>query len=157
MFVGGSGFLAVFGCFAALYTGLGVLYLTDPARAFDGFSRANRWLGGVSLAAPDVPPWRYVTAIGMITLGLMCLMLAVDLRRNYPVLVPAAFFKLFNAVLWFAYYEEAGFQVFLAAGLLDVVMVGVMVAVAVRARRRLDEAPQPRRADGATEAMAVAG
>jgi hypothetical protein len=81
-----------------------------------------------------------VAAIGMVTLGLMCLMLVVDLRRNHPVLVPAAFFKSFNAAMWFWYWHRTRFPVFLAAGLLDCLMVGAMVAVTIRAYRRLGPA-----------------
>jgi hypothetical protein len=136
-FEGGRGFLIVFGALATLYSGLGVSYLSDPDGAIRSLSQMNQRLGGVALAVPDVPPWRYATAAAMVTLGLMCLMLVIDLRRNHPVLVPAVFFKAANATLWFTYYAQVRLPVFLAAGLLDGVLVVVMVGVATRAHRRL--------------------
>jgi hypothetical protein len=87
-----------------------------------------------------VAPWRYVTAIGMITVALMCAMLLVDLRRNYTMIVPIAFFKAFNAVLWVWYAARHGaghLPVFYAAAVFDCVQVLAMVVLAGSAYRSL--------------------
>jgi hypothetical protein len=127
----------VYALLAVFYGGLGVSYLADPGRAVRTFSRLNQLLGGGPLPNIDVPPWRYVTAAGMTTLALMCLMVVVDLRRNHPVILPAVFFKALNAVLWFVWFGQSDLPVFLAAGILDVILVVLMVVVAHRAHPRL--------------------
>jgi hypothetical protein len=132
-----STFQVVYALLTVFYGGLGASYLFDSAHAVRNFSRLNEFLGGVAIPNVNVPPWRYVTVIGMTTLALMCLMLLVDLRRNYPVLIPAVFFKAFNAVLWFVYYGQTDLPVFLFAGFVDVILVAVMVAVARREYARL--------------------
>lgn len=145
-----STFRVVYALLTLFYGGLGVSYLVDPDRAVRAFSRGNQVLGGIALTVPDAPPWRYATAVGMTTLGLMCLLLLIDLRRNYPILIPAAFFKVYNAVLWFAYFARSRFPVFLAAGLLDLLLVALMVTVARRAHARLGEEPVSATGTGAS-------
>jgi hypothetical protein len=76
----------------------------------------------------------------MITVGLMCAMLLVDLGRNYTMIVPVGFFKGFNAVLWVWYaarYGAGNLPVFYAAALVDCVQVLAMVVVARFAYRSL--------------------
>ena len=136
-------FQVLYALFTVQFAVLGVSYLADPDRAVHTFSTWNQRLGGVPLLPPDVPPWRYATAVGMTTLALMCLMALLDLRRNHPVVVPAAFFKAYNAVLWF-WYADHRMPVFFAAGVLDAVEVVVMVVVAAAAYRSLRvEEPAP--------------
>jgi hypothetical protein len=133
-------FRVVFALLTIEFAGLGISYLAGPGSAVRAFSRWNQILGGIKLVSPDVPPWRYVTAIGMVTVALMCAMLLADLRRNWPVLTPAAFFKAFNAVLWFWFAARHGhghLPVFYAAGVFDCLQVLVMIAVARRAYRAL--------------------
>ena len=130
-------FQVVFAALTIFYGTLGISYLVDPAGSVSHFSSLDKLLGGAAIPNIDVPPWRYVSAIGMTTLALMCLMLLLDLRRNYPLLLPAAFFKTFNAALWFAYYGQTNLPVFLFAGCLDLVLVALMLEVARRARVRL--------------------
>lgn len=139
-------FRVVFALLTAEFAGLGIAYLAGPGSAVREFSRWNQILGGIKLVSPDVPPWRYVTAVGMVTVALMCAMLLAGLRRNWPVLTPAAFFKAFNAVLWFwfaARYGHGQLPVFYAAGMFDCVQVAVMVAVAWRAYRALPGRDRP--------------
>ena len=122
------------------YTGLGVFYLADPAGADRGLPHANQVLGGIPLLAPDVPVWRYATAAALIAAGLMCAMLLADLRRNLPVLLPLAFFKAFDATLWFWFSARHGhgqLPVGYAAGTLDWVQVLALIVVTLRAHARL--------------------
>jgi hypothetical protein len=132
-----STFQVVFALLTVFYGGLGVSYLFDSAHSVRNFSRLNQFFGGTAIPNVNVPPWRYVTVIGMTTLALMCLMLLVDLRRNYPVLIPAVFFKAFNSVLWFVYYAQTGLPVFLFAAFVDIGLVALMVVVGRREYARL--------------------
>ena len=120
------------------YGGLAVSYLFDSARSVKHFSQLDELLGGPSIPNVDVPPWRYATVMGMATLALMCLLLLIDLRRNYPLLAPAVFFKALNAILWFVYWRQSDLPVFLFAGFVDIGLVALMVVVARREHARLE-------------------
>jgi hypothetical protein len=135
-----STFTVTYAALTVFYGGLGFSYLFDSARSVKHFSQLDELLGGAKIPNVDVAPWRYATVMGMLTLGLMCLMLLIDLRRNYPLLVPAVFFKAVNAVLWFVYWRQSDLPVFLFAGLVDVGLVVLMIVVARRAYARLDVA-----------------
>jgi hypothetical protein len=139
-------FQVVFALLSLEFAGFGIAYLADPAGAVRGFSRGNRFLGGIHLVGPDVAPWRYVTAIGMITVALMCAMLLVDLGRNYTMIVPVAFFKAFNAALWVWYaarYGAGRLPVFYAAAVFDCLQDLAMVVVARLAYTELIQAGRP--------------
>lgn len=127
-------FEVVFTLLTLHFASLAVTYLVDPGSAVRQFSSANKWLGGVRFAPPEVTAWRYATVCGMASLAVMTFLMLVDLRRNYPLLVPAAFFKVLNAVLWFWYSATNNdLPVFVAAGVFDLLIVAVMVWVARRA------------------------
>jgi hypothetical protein len=127
-------FEVVFALLTLHFASLAVTYLVDPDYAVRQFSRANKWLGGAAFAPPEVTAWRYATICGMSTLAVMTFMMLVDLRRNYPLLVPASFFKILNAVLWFWYSAtNRDLPVFVAAGIFDLAIVAIMVWVARRA------------------------
>jgi len=143
-------FEIVFALLTLHFASLAVTYLVDPGFAVRQFSRANERLGGVKFAPPDVTAWRYATVCGMATLALMTLLMLVDLDRNYPLLVPAAFFKVLNAVLWFWYSAtNRDLPVFLVAGIYDLLVVALMVWAA----RRAHEAIRPFAARGRSGAQ----
>lgn len=127
-------FRIVYAVLALHFASLAVTYLVDPGFAVRQFSAVNEALGGVPFAPPEVTAWRYATVCGMATVALMTFLMLVDLRRNYPLLVPACFFKVLNAVLWFWYSAtNDGLPVFVAAGVFDLLVVALMVWVARRA------------------------
>jgi hypothetical protein len=129
-------FEAVFIVLTLHFASLAVVYLVAPEFAVSMFSKVNQWLGGVRFDPPEVTAWRYATVCGMATLAVMTLMMAVDLPRNYPLLVPSAFFKLLNAALWFWYVARNDhLPVFIAAGIFDILVVALMVTMARRAYR----------------------
>lgn len=131
---GQRSFEVVFGLLTLHFASLAVTYLVAPESAVGQFSMANEWLGGVKFAPPEVTAWRYATVCGMATLAVMTFLMLVDVRRNFPLLGPAAFFKFLNAVLWFWYSAtNSDVPVFVAAGVFDLVIVAVMVGVARRA------------------------
>lgn len=124
-------FEVVFVLLTLHFASLAVTYLVAPGFAVRQFSMANEWLGGVEFAPPGVTAWRYATVCGMATLAVMTLLVLVDVRRNYPLLVPAAFFKVLNAALWFWYSAtNSDLPVFVVAGVFDLFIVAVMVGVA---------------------------
>lgn len=134
-----STFTVTYAALTLFYGGLGFSYLFDSARSVKHFSQLDELLGGAAIPNVDVPPWRYAAVMGMTTLALMCLMMLIDLRRNYPLLVPAVFFKALNAVLWFVYWRQSDLPVFLFAGFVDIGLVVLMVVVGRRAYARLDD------------------
>lgn len=121
----------------AIFGGLAILYLAAPARAVEDLSRANRWLGGVELVAPDVAPWRFGTVAGMAGLAVACLLIALDPVRNQVMTVPVIAAKAVNALLWLKYWRDTDQPIFLALSGLDLLLVAAMVA----ARRRLPRPP----------------
>lgn len=126
-------FEVVFVLLTLHFASLAVTYLVAPGFAVGQFSMANEWLGGVEFAPPEVTAWRYATVCGVATLAVMTLLMLVDLGRNYPLLVPAAFFKFLNAVLWFWYSATtSGVPVFVVAGVFDLLIVALMVWAARR-------------------------
>jgi hypothetical protein len=135
-------FQIVYAVLALHFASLALTYLIDPGFAVRQFSSVNEKLGGVPFAPPEVTAWRYATVCGMATIALMTFLMLVDLRKNYPLLVPAAFFKLLNAVLWFWYSaNNDGLPVFVVAGVFDLLVVAVMVWAARRAHEALHPFP----------------
>jgi hypothetical protein len=145
LFEGGPVFVIGFATLTAFFTGLGTYYLANPTGSIESLSRANQSLGGIPLTATDVAAWRYTAAVGMLTVGLMCLMVLVDLRRNHVVLVPAVFFKGFGILLWLHYYDaHPNVPVCLEFSAIDCLLIAAMLGLALPARARLlraDERP----------------
>ncbi len=138
MFQGGPVFVTGFATLTALFSGLGIYYLADPSGAIRALSNANQRLGGVPVTAVDVVAWRYTAAVGMMTLGVMCFLMLVDLRRNSTMLVPAVFFKGFDIVLLVHYYGlHTQVPACLEFAAIDAILIASMVGLAVPARRRL--------------------
>jgi hypothetical protein len=137
-FEGGAVFVVGFATLAAFFSGLGVYYLANPRGAIAALSTTNQHLGGIAIVVVDVVAWRYTAAVGMITLGVMCLLVLVDLRRNSTMLIPAVFFKGFDVVLLVRYSAlHPRVPACLEFAFMDVVLVAAMIGLAVPARRRL--------------------
>ncbi len=139
-------FVTVYATLTALYLGLGTWYLADPAGVLRGVSSLDRQVGGPSITAPDVAPWRYGTALGVLTLAILCLLVLIDLRRHLAVVVPLIFFKAGNAVLWFHYYGTTHLPAFRSLGFFDLGLAAVTVGAAawgVRVLRSRPPAPIP--------------
>ncbi len=111
-------------------------YTFAPQAAIDQFLQVNALLGGSPYAFPEAASrvWRYLGAANVMTLGLMCALLQVNLRRFYPVLVPLTFMKSYAAALWWAGWIAAPeFRFFLGAAVLDTVTSAAFVFFARRA------------------------
>jgi hypothetical protein len=155
-FAGGALFVTGYILLAALFGGLGIYYLANPSGAMNALSATNQRLGGIPIHVVDVVAWRYTAAVGMITLGVMCLMILIDLRRNSSMLVPLVFFKGFDIVLLVRYsvlhpHVPACYQ--FAA--MDAVLIACALGLALPARRRLMTADTSQHSELAAERVPV--
>ena len=97
-------------------------YVVAPEVAQENMLRANELLGGVAYTFPEAGSrvWRYLGAANVMTLGLMCLLLQVNLRYFRPTLLPLCFLKGYNATLFLAgFLANTGFRGFLVVALYD--------------------------------------
>jgi hypothetical protein len=113
-------------------------YVVAPGLALDTLDRVNRMLGGGPYPFVESGQVWHMLAVGnVMTLGAMCALLLVDLRRFYPVLPALAFLKAFSALYaaWIGATLHA--PAFLGIALLDGTTTVAMVFFAVRAHRAL--------------------
>ena len=143
-FQGGPVFVTGFVLLTVLFGGLGIYYLANPGGAIrNALSASNQRLGGVPIHVVDVTVWRYTAAVGMMTLGVMCSMILVDLRRNSSMLVPFVFFKGFDIVLLVRYYGlHTSVPACVEFAVLDAILITCALGLALPARRRLIEADE---------------
>lgn len=129
-------------------------YVVAPEVAVSQFSKIGALLGGGPYAhAPGEASsrlWRYLGAANVMTLAFMCLLLQLDLRRNYRVLLPLLFLKGFNATLFVGGFATTRYPAFLVVAFVDFLTTGAFAFFAVRARRDIearsdgDLVPRPR-------------
>jgi hypothetical protein len=117
-----------------------ISYVVAPDTAIETLDRVNRMLGGGAYPFVESGSLWHMLGVGnVMTLGFMCALLFVDVRRFYPVLPALAFLKAFSA----AYAAWIGFSqacpAFLAIGVLDGTTTAAMIFFAVRAKRALDD------------------
>ena len=144
-------FAVAFALLAANFIVPAVSYTFFPDVAVRSFLDVNRLLGGDAYPFPEAASrvWRYLGAANVMTLGFMCLLVLLDLRRWFVVVVPLTFMKAYAAALWLAGWIAApGFRFFLAAAALDFVTSAAFLFFALRARAEIagvpDEALVPR-------------
>jgi hypothetical protein len=120
-------------------------YLLVPSLALDQFEQVGRVLGegAYPLRSGELGLlWRVLAAGNVMTLALMCGLIAWDLRKYYIVLVPLVFLKGFSAVAYFSvYFVALPYRGFLAIFALDGVTAAAMVIFAREAHRRLPAVP----------------
>jgi len=116
-------------------------YTFAPELAIEQFLELNALIGGSVYSYPEAGSrvWRYLAAANVMTLGLSCFLLQLDLRRFYAVLVPLTFMKFYAATCWLVGWLQApGYRFFLAAAVLDFVTCAAFVWFARRARAEID-------------------
>lgn len=114
-------------------------YALRPAIALATLDRLNQALGGGPIVeAGDV--WHMLAVGNVMTLGVMCAMILLDLRRFYAVVPALAFLKGFSATYSLVLAPTRHVPVFYAVFLLDGLSTLVMIATATRAKRDLDRA-----------------
>ena len=117
-------------------------YTFSPQTAMDQFLQINSILGGADYDIPEAASrvWRYLAAANVMTLGLCCLLLQLDLRRLYAVLIPLTFMKAYATACWFVGWILAPqYRFFLAAAILDLVTSCAFVWFASRAYREIKD------------------
>jgi hypothetical protein len=113
-----------------------VSYTCFPDVALAQFQDLNVRLGGgpYPFAEADSHVWRYLAASDVMTLGVMCLLLQVNLRRFFPILLPLTFMKAMTAVQFlYGYLTNPQVPAFLAVFVLDGLTALAFVVFARRA------------------------
>lgn len=134
-------FQLVFALLTLNFTIPALSYTFTPEIALGNFEQINALLGGQDRPFPEVDHvlWRYLAAANVMTLGFMCALLMVNLKRFFPVLVPLVFMKMFAALSWCGVFlADTSRPVYGAAALLDLITSAAFVFFATRARRDLD-------------------
>ena len=118
-----------------------ISYAVAPETAMEQLTWLNALLGGAPYTFPEAASrvWRYLGAANVMTLGLMCALLQLDLKRFYPVLVPLTFLKAYNATLFlFGFFAAPQYKVLLAVALFDYLTSAAFVFFARRARGEIE-------------------
>jgi hypothetical protein len=121
-----------------------VSYMLAPDLVVGTLDRVNRALGGGAYPFVESGSLWHMLGVGnVMTLGFMCALLFVDLRRFYPVLPALAFLKAYSALYsgWIGVHQ--GCPAFVAIFVLDGTTTIAMVFFAQRALRALDDTPPP--------------
>lgn len=137
-------FQVVFALLALNFIVPALSYTFAPEAAVRSFVDANRLLGGEPYDFPEAQSrlWRYLGAANVMTLGFMCLLVALDLRRFFVVVIPLTFMKAYAASMWLAgWLASPGYKVLLAAALLDFATSAAFVFFSRRAHREIAEKP----------------
>ncbi len=119
-------------------------YSFFPEQAVRSFLDVNELLGGAPYTFPEAESrvWRYLGAANVMTLGFMCTMLLVNLRRFFMVLWPLSFMKAYAATSWLVgWLFEPGARFFLAAAVLDYVTTFAFLFFSIRAHREIATIP----------------
>ena len=112
-------------------------YAFAPGIAAEQFSTIGELLGAGPYAAPEAESriWRYLASANVMSLALMCFMLASNLRRFWPVLPALVFLKGYNASLFLLDFVVHRYAPFLAVALWDLSNCAMFVFFARRAHR----------------------
>lgn len=129
-----------------------ISYYADPDAATSSAYGIGSILGADRSASEDSYIWWILGAGNVMTLGVMCALLLVNLRRFYPILPALVTLKGLSSLGFLAVYVAGPHNpAFLAFGLFDGLTVIVMIWFAVRAKRAVDRDPfelVPRPLDG---------
>lgn len=114
-------------------------YLLTPDVAVATLDQVNRLLGGGAYVATESRGhvWHMLAVGNVMTLGFMCALLAVDLKRFYPALPALAFLKGFSATTSLVLGLSGYPRFFVAVFVLDGSTTVAMIVFGVRAHRAL--------------------
>ncbi|MBL8913496.1 MAG: hypothetical protein JNM17_22545 [Archangium sp.] len=121
-----------------------ISYLATPDTAIASLDAINRMLGGGAYVVTESRGhvWHMLAVGNVMTLGFMCALLAIDLRRFLPILPSLAFLKAFSALSSLGLALAGHPPLFFAVFALDGITTVAMIVAGVTAKRAL------RRADG---------
>jgi hypothetical protein len=115
-----------------------ISYIAAPEMTVATLDQVNRALGGGPYPFVESGQVWHMLAVGnVMTLGFMCTLLFVDLRRFYPALPALAFLKAFSATYSAVIATRLAAPAFHAIAVLDGVTTLAMVFFAVRAHQAL--------------------
>lgn len=117
-----------------------ISYFLTPDTAWENFQSLARLFGSTDYPFPENSQyWRILGAGNVMTLGFMCFLLQVNLRKYYPTLLPLVFLKGCSAFGFLGVYEWIyPYSLFLIAFVFDGVTMCVMIYFATSARKSLD-------------------
>jgi hypothetical protein len=121
-----------------------VSYALRPEIAAAQFAAINELLGGAPYTFPEAGSrlWRYLGAANVMTLGLLCLLLQLDLRRYRASLGILVFLKSYNATLFlFGFVAATQFPALLAVALFDYATSLAFWFFATRAHHEIADRP----------------
>jgi hypothetical protein len=140
-------FRVVYAFLAAQFIVPAISYAVRPATALGTLDAINAALGGGAIVETG-RVWHMLAVGNVMTLGFMCAIMAVDLRRYYPMLPALAFLKGFSALYSLYIGAAEHVPVFFAIFALDGATTAAMLLFARRAHDALTsadgEAPSPR-------------
>ncbi|HAZ11536.1 MAG: hypothetical protein A2X86_18605 [Bdellovibrionales bacterium GWA2_49_15] len=119
-------------------------YALAPQIVAGQFHQINQLMGGTPYTFPEEMSrmWRYLGAANVMTLGLMCFMLQLNLRKFKTILIPLCFLKGYNALLFLlGFFATPEYRVFLAIALLDFITTAAFIYFAGKAIRETDALP----------------
>lgn len=119
-------------------------YALAPDEILKTFLRMNELLGGDPYTFNESGSrlWRYLGAANVMTLGLMCLLLQLNLRRYRPVLLPLTFLKAYNATLFlFGWFAAPGYPALVGVAVFDFLTAFLFVFFARRAHAEIEARP----------------
>lgn len=131
-------FRVVYAALAANFILPAISYIVDPAMAVATMDQVNRLLGGGPWPVEQGQVWHMLAVGNVMTLGVLCMMLLVDLERFFPALPGLAFLKAFSAFYSLALGFTQDLPAFFGVFVLDGGSTVAMVYFAVRARAALD-------------------
>ncbi len=113
-----------------------ISYIARPEMLIASMDRINRALGGGAYTPIESGQVWHMLGVGnVMTLGWMCALMLIDLRRFYPILPALAFLKGFSSLYALAIGVRHALPVFLFVFVLDGVTTAAMIFFAVRAHR----------------------
>ena len=127
-------------------------YLFTPESAWEGFLLIGRIFGSTDYPYSEQSYyWRILGAGNVMTLGFMCGLILMNLRKYFTTLVPLVFLKACSAFGFLAVYLWViDYSLFLVAFVFDGFTLVAMIYFAVTAHRSLEPNANPARNHGAT-------
>ncbi len=116
-------------------------YAIAPHIVAEQFNSINNLLGGQQYTFPEEMSrlWRYLGAANVMTLGLMCFMLQINLRKFKVILFPLVFLKGYNALLFLlGFFAAPEYRSLLAVALFDFLTTAAFIFFAGRAIKEIE-------------------
>lgn len=130
----------IFGLLAVQFILPSLSYLFTPALALGQAEALGRLLGGGAypLATEGGPLFRVLAAGNVFTLGVLCLLMLLDMRRYHPLIPVFVVLKGFSALGYlYVYLHELRYPLFLAAFFWDGLALFLVVFFGRRAFQAL--------------------